>query len=285
MFADPPSTPYDNFPLSLAKSGATNLALFSLYKSVQNTFDGVVLFGGVDTGKYSGSLLTLDTQNRTDVNEIIAFDVLVNGLALSGDSSFPKPSTGSESSVLDCGTSYTILPDDWVTPIHKQLDVKYFVGNDTAYVECSLKNAPYALNFTFQDLTISIPIGSFVTLRAVNPDVCSFDLVPAGSRHSLLGDNFLSHSFTVFDLTNNQISLAPRDFSSTTENIAAVPSGGVKALGSQTGSPSQPSGTGTSTSSTTSPTSSKKGAASSVSVHIYLVGISMFSIVFLGLIL
>lgn len=265
-FNNPPK-PYDNFPLTLAKQGATNLALFSLWKDIENSYDGQILFGGIDTGKYSGDLVTLDTQIRAGGTVIIAFDVLFNGLALSGDSSFPKGSTGSESSVLDCGTPSCILPDDWVTPIHKQFDVKYFSANDTAYVDCGLAQESYFLNFTFQHLTIPVPIASFVSLRSQNPDVCTFDMVPAGDRHPLLGDNFLSHAYTVFDLTNNEVSLAVRDFSSTEDKIVVVPKGGVKAIGgsdSSSGTPSSGSGSsssGTATGSSASATHSKSAGS------------------------
>lgn len=260
-----PPMPYDNFPLTLAKQGATNLALFSLWKDRENSYDGQILFGGVNTGKYSGDLLTLDTQVRVGGTIIIAFDVLFNGLALSGDPSLPKGSTGSESAVLDCGTSSCILPDDWVKPLYDQFSVTYFSANDTAYVDCDLSKQAYFLNFTFQDLTIPVPIQSFISLRAQNPDICSFDVVPAGSRHPLLGNNFLSHAYTVFDITNNQISLAVRDFSSTSDNVVVVPSKGVKAIGaSPTGTPSSTPGSsssGTATASSTAATHSKSAAS------------------------
>ena len=259
---NPPQPSYNNFPLSLASQGATNLALFSLWKDAVGSHDGQVLFGGIDTAQYTGSLTTLDTQIRTGLSEIIAFDILINGIALSGNSSFPKGSTGSVQTVLDCGTSFTILPDDWVQPIYDQFDVTYFSANDTAYVDCALQSMPYTIDYTFQSLTIQVPMSAMVSLRAVNPDICSFGLVPAGSRHALLGDNFLSSSYTVFDLTNNQISLAPRNFSSTVDNVVAVPAGGVKDID---------------TSATT-----KKSAASAISFPAYFIGISLLSALFSG---
>ncbi|KAH8805375.1 aspartic peptidase domain-containing protein [Xylogone sp. PMI_703] len=278
------SPSYDNFPLSLAKQGATNLALFSLWKDTVDGHDGAVLFGGIDTAKYTGDLTTLATQPREGFPNITAFDVLLNGVALDGNSSFPKGSTGSVPVVLDCGTAYTILPDDWVTPIHKQFDVTYFKANDTAYVDCALQTAQYTVKYTFDSLTIEVPISRLVSLRAVNPDACSFDIVPAGDRHALLGDNFLSSAYTVFDITNNQISLAPRDFSSTDDKVVAVPAGGVKAIkGSTTGDASS-SGTPTD-SGAASTTSSKKNGASAVSFSGYLVGISLFCIASLELVL
>ena len=289
VFTSPVQPPYDNFPLSLAKQGATNLALFSLWKNAVDSHDGEILFGGVDTAKYTGSLTTLETQNRTGENEILGFDVLLNGVALSGNSSFPKGSTGSVSAVLDCGTSYSILPDDWVQPIYDQFDITYFQDNDTAYVDCALETEKYTINYIFESLTIQVPISAMVVLRAINPYICSFGLVPAGTRLPLLGENFLSSSYAVFDLTNNQISLATRDFSSTTDNVIAVPAKGVKGIDSSGMNPSPSgtatgtgsgttSGTGTATGSGASPTTSKKSSASSVTFSTCVVGISLLII-------
>ncbi|RFU30051.1 hypothetical protein B7463_g6298, partial [Scytalidium lignicola] len=285
---NPPQQPYDNFPLALAKQGATNLALFSLWKDTVTGYDGQILFGGIDTTKYTGALTTLETQKRDGFPDIIAFDVLLDSVALSGNSSFPKGSTGSVPVVLDCGTSGTILPDDWVKPIYDQFDITYFTANDTAYVDCDLQAAPYTVKYTFQSLNIEVPMTKLVSLRALNPKTCTFDIVPAGTRHALLGDNFLSSAYAVFDLTNNEISLAPREFSSTSDNVVAVPAGGVKAIGGSTTNPSSSgspsaSGTGTGTSETgaassttgtssaASTTAAKKSAASIVSIPAYLI--------------
>ncbi|KUJ07694.1 acid protease [Mollisia scopiformis] len=271
--------PYNNFPLSLAKSGAINLPLFSLWKNAVDSHDGQVLFGGVDTAQYTGSLLTLDTQTRTGFPAPVAFDVLLNGVALSGNSSFPAGSTGSVLHVLDCGTAYSILPNDWVQPIYDQFGVTYFTANDTAYVDCALANSPYTIDFTFGSLTIQVPIKVMVSLRSINPNICTFGIVPAGTRIALLGDNFLSSSYTVFDLSNNQISLAARNFDATTDSIIAVPSGGVKAIStSATGTTPSSTGTTTGTSATSTPT--KKSSAPALSLSPATIGVAFIVVLF-----
>lgn len=274
-------SPYNNFPLSLAKSGATNLAAFSLWKDTVTSHNGQVLFGGVDTSKYTGSLTTLATQTRPNFPAPVAFDVLLNGVALGGNSSFPAGTNGSVLHVLDCGTAYSILPDDWVKPIYDTFNVTYFTANDTAYVDCALQSAPYTVDFSFESLTIKVPMSYLVSLRAVNPNICTFGIVPAGTRIALLGDNFLSSSYTVFDLTNNQVSLAARDFTSTSDNIVSIPSGGVKSISSSasgTTPSATPSPTGTATGSAPATTTSKKSGASALSL-------SGFTIVPLGFVL
>lgn len=277
-----PAKEYNNFPLALAASGTTNLALFSLWKDSPTSHDGQLLFGGVDTSQYTGSLATLDTQLRTGYTTPVAFDVILNGVALSGNSSFPAGSTGSVPVVLDCGTSYTILPNDWVTPIHSEFGVTYFEANDTAYVDCALQKSTATINYTFESLTISVPISVLVSLVAVNPNRCTFGIVPAQDRHALLGDNFLSSAYTVFDLTNNQISLAVRNFAAssttTTDSVVVVPAGGVKSITTGTAT-TNPSSSGTASASAT--TTKKSSAARSV-VSGFEVLVMMFSMLLLG---
>jgi hypothetical protein len=262
-----PLPPYDNVPLSLAKQGITNLALFSLWKTQFNSRYGGLLFGGIDASKFTGNLKTLDTQHREGYPDIQAFDILLNGVKLSGDSSFSNGSTGSVPVVLDCGSSGSILPDDWAQPIFDQFNVSYFPANNTAIVDCSVGRQDYTIDFIFEDLTISAPISGFVTQYS-GQSYCTFGIVAAGQRHALLGDNFLSNSFTVFDLSNNEISLAPRNFGSVAENVIVVPSGGVKDIGKpasttpSTTSPTATTGTGTGTS--PSSTTTKPSSATSV---------------------
>lgn len=267
-----PLPAYDNIPVSLAKQGFTNLALFSLWKDSYNSHNGGLLFGGINTEKYTGNLTTLPIQLRTGYADIQAFDVLLNGVKLSGNSSFTNGSTGSVPVVLDCGSSGSILPDTWVQPIYDKFDVKYFQANDTAIIDCSIAKKPYTIDFTFGGLTISAPISGFV-IQYSGDSFCTFELNAAGTRHALLGDNFLSNAFTVFDISNNEISLAPRNFKSTTDSIVAVPAGGIKAIGgSTTSSPSgtatttpTPTGQGSNTASNTPSTTTTSPAAASTS--------------------
>lgn len=293
VHADPPLPQYNNFPLTLAAQGATNLALFSLWKDAVDSHDGQLLFGGIDTTKYIGNLTTLKTQKRRpEHTEIYAFDVLINGVGYNG-----AMSGGSVSAVLDCGSSGAMLPDNWVKPIYDELKVTYTKNNDTAYIDCDLRKSKSTVDFQFGSLKIKVPMSYMVSLRSIDPDVCTFGIIPAGDRHPLLGDNFLSSAYAVFDLTNDEISLAPRDFSSTTDNVVVVPAGGVKAIGSETTKPSstgtgtgsdttEPSstetGTGTGTGSEPDATETKKSGASTISSPAALIGISLLGIFSLG---
>jgi hypothetical protein len=260
VFTNPPQESYDNFSLSLAKQSTTNLTLFNLWEDAVNSHNGEVFFKNINKIKYKNDLTTLDTQKHDDFDKIIAFDILFDGVGFSKNFSFFKPSTRSESTVFDCDTAYSIFPNDWVQSIHKQFNVTYFNVNNIAYIDCNFQSESYTVDFIFDFFAIQVLMSYLVSLHSLNPKACSFGLVSAGSRHSLLGDNFLSSSYTVFDLTNNQISLATRDFSSTTDDVVAVPAGGVKAIGFSI-STSNSSSTDTGTASVSTTSSSKTSEA------------------------
>jgi len=254
-----PKPPYDNLPLAMAKQGATSLALFSLWKDQVDSHNGHLLFGGIDKEKYTGNLATLPVQARE--NGITAFDVTLQAVRVNGDLGIKDDMNGPINVVLDCGSSGSILSDAMVKPIFEKFGVTYFQANDTAIVDCALERSATTIDFRFDGVTITAPVSSFVNKYSADA-FCSFGIMPAGKRRGLLGDNFLSSAYAVFDISNNKISLAARNFVSTKEDIVAVPKEGVSAIGSTT--------------SASSPSPSKPASASSLSWN-RLVGLGLFA--------
>jgi hypothetical protein len=56
----------------------------------------------------------------------------------------------------------------------------------------------------------------------------------AGDSTSVLGDTFLRSAYVVYDLSNNQISLAQTDFNSTTSSVKDIASGAGGVPGAKT---------------------------------------------------
>jgi hypothetical protein len=55
--------------------------------------------------------------------------------------------------------------------------------------------------------------------------VCILGIGPAGNSVAVLGDTFLRSAYVVYDLANNEISLAQTNFNSTSENIQEIQKG------------------------------------------------------------
>lgn len=83
------------------------------------------------------------------------------------------------------------------------------------------------LDFNFSGVQISVPINELVIVAAVSrgQPVCILGVGPAGNSVSVLGDTFLRSAYVVYDLANNEISLAQTNFNATTENIQEIQSG------------------------------------------------------------
>lgn len=197
----------------LIKSNAYSLWLNDLDANI-----GSILFGGVDTEKYVGDLLTVPILQIPGENP--QFYINMSGLALSvngsiektyGRTSLPAPA------VLDSGTSLTVLPDSIVASIFQDLNGTYDTQNP-GHIPCSLMNEDISLKFAFSTASVSVRIKEMLT--STQPGVtmadgtqgCAFGIVPTSGDSIVLGDTFLRSAYVVYDLDNNEVSLANTKF-------------------------------------------------------------------------
>lgn len=195
---------------------------------------GQVLFGAVNTDKYHGSLQTIPILKSAGnySNFLIALSgISVNGVNLSS-SSLPVAVT------LDSGTTLMYLPNEITRPIYQQFgartDTRF--GEITAYVSCALAQEDRTIDFTFSGIKIAVPYNEIV-LPSTSGDGSGFkfnDGSPAcvfgigtsgGGGPFVLGDTFLRSAYVVYDLSNNQISLAQTNFNATTDNFKEIEAG------------------------------------------------------------
>jgi hypothetical protein len=137
--------------------------------------------------------------------------------------------------LLDSGTSLTYLPDAIAQSIYNSVGAQYDSQAGTAYVPCSLAQNTSTLDYTFTSPTIKVTMAELViALTDANgqpvyfnngQQACVFGIAPAGSSTSVLGDTFLRSAYVVYDLSNNQISLAQTKFNVTTSNVLEIGTG------------------------------------------------------------
>ncbi|KAL2007173.1 hypothetical protein VTN00DRAFT_8611 [Thermoascus crustaceus] len=221
----------------MVKDGFINSNAYSLWLNDLDASTGSILFGGVNTEKYHGQLETLPIQR---VNGGYAeFIIALTGLALNtSSSSHAYMSEALPAAVLlDSGSSLSYLPDLLVANIYDDLDVTYDTSSQTGYVACDLINKEISFTFTFSSPSISVGIDELVIDPGTNPDgsrptfldgtpACVFGIAPAGDSTAVLGDTFLRSAYVVYDLENNEISLANTNFNSTRDNIMEIVTGG-----------------------------------------------------------
>jgi hypothetical protein len=237
---------------SLVSAGLIQRAAFSLWLNDLDASSGSILFGGVDTDKYTGDLVGLPIQIDAAAGIYDRYLVTLTSVSIKDDSGTRLLSTSdmSVAALLDSGTTSSVLPDDVAKAIWGGLGA-VIAGPNQQLVPCSLKNTNAALIFGFGGQggpSISVPLSEMINNAGITPGatfdngeaVCSLfaDSVandPSGSI--ILGDSFLRSAYVVYDLENNEIAIGQTVFNSTSSNVKAIPSGsglpGVSSVATQ----------------------------------------------------
>lgn len=222
---------YPNLPLAMVQKGLIESPAYSLWLNDVNSNEGQILFGGVNTAKYHGTLETLPVQK---VNGLYSeFIITLTGVSLTSPSKSQKFSSSSlpAAVLLDSGSSLTYLPDPIVADLFRDLGVTWDASSGVGYVPCNLANQDINVSYTFSSPTINVPLRELV-LNAGGvyfnngARACVFGVVPAGNTQSVLGDTFLRSAYVVYDLANNEISLANTNFNSGGDHILGIGHGG-----------------------------------------------------------
>jgi hypothetical protein len=225
--------PYPNLPQKLVDDHIINTNAYSLYLNDLDASTGSILFGGVDTDKFNGTLSTLPI--IAEANTYAEFIIALTAMGEDGD----KGSIFENESVavlLDSGSSLIYLPENVVQALYTKYDATYDSTQGAARCDCGLANQDGSLEFTFSanGPTISVPLNELVLVMGYErgEPICILGIGPAGDSISVLGDTFLRSAYVVYDLENNQIGLAQTIFNSTNSNIQEIHSGstGVRTL-------------------------------------------------------
>jgi len=259
---------YANVPVALVEQSIISSAAYSLWLNDLSASTGSILFGGVDTARFSGVLATLPVEKFNGVNT--AFFITLTGLSLAGTSIAAKQA---QAVLLDSGSSLTYLPNAMTSAIYDSVGAQYDSTQGAAFVPCSLRGNTSTLDFTFTAPTIKVPMDEMVldlTSATGQPvtfangvQACLFGVVPAGTGTSVLGDTFLRSAYVVYDLQNNQISIAQTRFNATGSSVQEIGTGTSPVPGATVvASPvAATAGVGTTTVAAASGTAAAKNAA------------------------
>ena len=204
---------------------------------------GNILFGGVDSTKYTGPLVSVPiVPNPIAATKIQPFSVQLTGLTAQSPSGvfsiIPANNTVPLWSILDSGAPQILLPDHYLEPLFQYLGVTFAQEVGFPVVPCNLSTSDVVFSFYFAGPLgpkINIPIGVVVipqlpiengaTYSDGSP-YCFLGIGPSHQFFALLGDPFLRSAYVVFDLENSQIALAQADLESTAEpNIQEIKPG------------------------------------------------------------
>ncbi|KAJ5825520.1 hypothetical protein N7474_002658 [Penicillium riverlandense] len=222
---------YANLPKAMVQKGLIKSTAYSLWLNDLDANTGSILFGGVNTEKYHGTLETLPLQKAGGVYS--EFVIALTGIGVETSSGHRSYSSNAlpAAVLLDSGSSLTYLPTAIVRDIYEELNVLYEPSSGVGYVPCSMAEDDITFAYTFSSPTINVSIKELVMdsgedLHFSNGKrACMFGIVPAGESTSVLGDTFLRSAYVVYDLANNEISLANTRFNTAGGNVLEIGTG------------------------------------------------------------
>ena len=153
--------PYANTPQLMVQQGLINSMAYSLWLNDLDANTGNILFGGVNTDHYHGSLETVPIvqEDGTFAEFIIVLTAVGNGgtaASLASNQDIPV--------LLDSGSSLSYLPNDVTQTIYNHYNADWDESQGAAFVDCNLSNSDDSLVFTFSSPSISIGMSELVIL-------------------------------------------------------------------------------------------------------------------------
>lgn len=222
---------YSNLPQLMVDQGLIQSNAYSLWLDDLQSSTDTIMFGGVDTEKFHGTLQTLPIERIN--GSLDAFIITLSGLSVASNGRGLSSSRGRPTIVLlDSGTTFTYLPAHLIEDVYAALNVELPWDSTTPVVNCSLANSDKTVDFFFSPAKISVPLTELVFpikfLLGEDlglPDdypLCGFGIALSSPHRGILGDNFLRSAYIVYDLDNKEISLAQARFNSTKTHVVEI---------------------------------------------------------------
>ncbi|XP_036916407.1 pepsin A-2/A-3-like [Sturnira hondurensis] len=181
--------------------GLVSQDLFSVYLSSDDQSESVVIFGGIDSSYYTGSLNWVPLSAET-YWQITVDSITINGKAIACSESCQA--------IVDTGTSLLAGPTNAIANIQSAIGAREN-SNDLEVVSCStLSNLPVIV-FNINGVQYPLSPSAYILQ---SEGVCAsgfqgMDLPTSSGDLWILGDVFIRQYFTVFDRANNRVGLAP----------------------------------------------------------------------------
>ncbi|OAA76369.1 candidapepsin-4 precursor [Akanthomyces lecanii RCEF 1005] len=210
--------PYDNLPARLVADGRIGTNAYSIWLDDINSTTGSLLFGGIDKSQYQGNLVTIPVQKVG--SSYREFFITMTGL---DSGSQPIANDMALAVLLDTGSSLTYLPDDLTDAVFQAVNATWLKQSQIAVIPCDKGLSEDSITFHFsKPASISVLLRELVLpIISANgkpprlPDgstACLFGIFPSGNGARVLGDTFLRSAYVVYDIANNEVSLAQSNF-------------------------------------------------------------------------
>lgn len=211
-----PSVVDELYQQNVTETRAFGVALGS---KTEATGSGVISFGGVDTKKFTGDLLTMPILGPQNGEELARYWVQLDSIGVThgnGDSSTFDNS--SFAVFFDTGATLSYLPSGVIRDMAKDLGGEYDASLALYVVPCDQDGS---VDFTFGGKQFRVPMSEFIWEVGSDTCVLGADVEDDGSY--ILGDSFLRSIYTVFDLETPALHFAP--YVNCGSNLNMIPAG------------------------------------------------------------
>ncbi|MCJ1466173.1 hypothetical protein MMC07_004792 [Pseudocyphellaria aurata] len=206
------------------------LRLQPLTASSTDSKSGSILFGGVDSAKYTPPLIGVPIIKSPRSQIYNSMLVELTSVSLKEPSgNVTLTSDGSVALVLlDSGTTSTQLPKSLTDQIYSHFGVRMEFGR--AFLPCNRGTADVSLTFGFGGANgpkITVPISAFVSPStnffrfADGTEACTL-LIDYATDAAILGDSFLRSAYVVYHLESYQIALAQANLNPGAPDITEI---------------------------------------------------------------
>lgn len=220
---------YPNFPQAIKNQGLIQTPVYSLWLNSARASAGSILFGGIDTSKFNGKLTTFKV--RSEHGKYRQFLLEIKSVSFAG-----KKIPGSYLAVVDSGYAGSSFPLSLAQSIWAAAGIHDAqIDQATGYpmVDCNFGNSlsvPF-MDFDFGSAKFRVSLSELLIRMGSGQCLLGIAAVSGSSNYQpLLGVTFLRSIYAVFDLYNNEVSLAQANFNPGSSRIIEIDTGGVRSL-------------------------------------------------------
>ncbi|XP_003920243.2 pepsin A [Saimiri boliviensis] len=181
--------------------GLVSQDLFAVYLSANDQSGSVVMFGGIDSSYYTGSL------NWVPLSAEGYWQITVDSITMNGEAI--ACAEGCQA-IVDTGTSLLSGPTSPIANIQSYIGASEN-SNGEMVISCSAISSLPDIVFTINGIQYPVPASAYILQ---NEQSCTsgfqgMNIPTAYGELWILGDVFIRQYFAVFDRANNQVGLAP----------------------------------------------------------------------------
>ena len=241
--SDGPGNPNATFPTlydQLQAHGYTARRAFSIWLNSISATTGRIIFGGIDTTKYHGELVSVPIQLTQGLflDWAVALTSVVR--CSGGHGAKQEILTATDfgvSVVLDTGSPNMYLPWILAQDISSVMNATMQFG--FPYIPCAQRKVHDTLKFSFggpSGPNISVPYSELIypfgapanigpVIASDGTPLCYFGVIGTNGTIYLLGDTFIRSAYMVYDVDNLQVAMAQAKYDVDKENIVEIPAG------------------------------------------------------------